>query len=59
MNITCFAKIWKKIRILYYFPVAYSTVEKRIDDARSKLARGELFYGIVELERLGCKVVIP
>lgn len=49
----------EKNRILYYFPVAYSTVEKRIDDARSNLARGELFYGIVELERLGCKVVIP
>ena len=49
----------KKNRILFYFPVAYSTVEKRIDDARSNLARGELFYGIVELERLGCKVVIP
>ena len=47
------------IRVLYYMPVAYSTLEDRISWVKELKFRGELMYCVVETEKFGCKVFVP
>lgn len=48
-----------KIRILYYMPVAYSTLADRLSWVKQNKFRGELLYSVVETEKLGCSISAP
>ena len=45
------------MRILFYMPVVYGSIEDRIAWVKSKKMRGELIYNIVDTEKLGCEVL--
>lgn len=45
------------MRILFYMPVVYGSIEDRIAWVKNKKMRGELIYNIVDTEKLGCEVL--
>jgi glycosyltransferase involved in cell wall biosynthesis len=48
-----------KIRVLYYMPVAYSTLQDRLSWVKEHKFRGELMYCIMDTEKYGCTVWAP
>lgn len=48
-----------KIRVLYYMPVAYGTLQDRLSWVKEHKFRGELMYCILDTEKYGCKVLAP
>lgn len=47
------------MKVLFYMPISYGTLQERIDAISNHRMRGELLYCVNDLKKNGCEIIVP